>query len=130
MIADTSFIIDIMNKDEGAEKKLHELIKKGETQKVTSLTIFELYSGVIRSKKSEQEKEKILNTLKEQFILHLDESAAEKAGEIDGGLVKEGNRVGIIDTLIGGIVLTKKEKVLTRNIKDFKKIKNLEVESY
>ena len=35
-----------------------------------------------------------------------------------------------IDCMIAGIALIRKEKVLTRNVKDFSKIKDLEIETY
>jgi tRNA(fMet)-specific endonuclease VapC len=130
MIFDTTFVIDIMKNDEKAVKKLQEIIKKGETQMVTSLTVFELFSGLARSKKPLKEKNKIMNTLKGQVILHLDNTSAERGGKIDGTLIKEGNMIGPIDSMIAGIALIKKEKVLTRNTKDFTRIDQLEVESY
>lgn len=130
MIFDTSFVIDVMNNDSKSVEKLHELIKAGEPQLITSLTIFELFSGLERSKKPMREKEKVLKILKGQLVLHLDNDSAEKAGEIDGNLVKEGRMIGPIDSMIGGIALIKKEKVLTRNVKDFSKIKGLEIETY
>lgn len=130
MIFDTTFIIDIMKNDEKAISKLNEIIKKGETQLITALTIFELFSGISRSNQPEKEKNKVIKILKGQLILHLDNDSAEKAGEIDGNLIKRGEDIGPIDCMISGIALVKKEKVLTRNIEDFKKIKGLEIETY
>lgn len=130
MIFDTSFIIDVMRKDEKAINKLHEIIKKREPQLITSPTMFELFSGLARSQKPAREKNKIMKILKDQLVLHLDNDSAEKAGEIDGTLIKDGNRIGPIDSMISGIALVKKEKVLTRNKKDFEKVKSLEIEVY
>ncbi|MBI2449123.1 PIN domain-containing protein [Candidatus Pacearchaeota archaeon] len=119
-----------MKNDEKAISKLNEIIKKGETQLITALTIFELFSGISRSNQPEKEKNKVIKILKGQLILHLDNDSAEKAGEIDGNLIKRGEDIGPIDCMISGIALVKKEKVLTRNIEDFKKIKGLEIETY
>ncbi len=130
MIFDTTFIIDIMKKDNNAVIKLQELIKKGEPQFITSLSIFELFSGIARSKKQYDERNKIIEILNGQIIISLDNSSAEIAGEIDGTLIKEGQMIDPVDCMIAGIALVKKEKILTRNIKDFKKIKKLEIESY
>ena len=130
MIVDTTFLIDIMEKLPEAENILNKLSNKGEPLLVTSLSIFELYTGVIRSQDQNKEKNKILKALQDQVILSLDEKSAEKAGEIDGNLIKEGNIIGVIDCMIAGIALQKNEKVLTRNIKDFSKIKGLKVETY
>lgn len=130
MILDTTFLIDLMENEAAACDKLNLLIKMGEPQLVTALTIFELYSGLARSSKQEQEKQKIINALHGQLIVHLDCDAAEKAGEIDGALAKNGQMVSPIDCLIGGIAIVKKEKILTRNVKDFTKMKGVFVETY
>ena len=130
MILDTSFLIDLMNGDKFAVQKLQLLTNKGETQLITALTIFELFSGLARSKKAETEKTKVVNALQGQLVIHLDNDSAEKAGEIDGNLVKEGKSIGVIDSMIAGIALIKKEKVLTRNVKDFSRVKGLEIETY
>ena len=130
MIVDTTFLIDIMEKLPEAEEILNKLSKNGEPLLVTSLSIFELYTGIIRSQNPIKEKNKILKALQDQVILSLDEKSAEKAGEIDGILIKEGNMLGIIDCMIAGIAFIKNEKVLTRNIKDFSKIRGLKIETY
>ena len=130
MIMDTAFVIDVMKNEQNAIKKLQELVKKGEPQLVTAITIFELFSGIARSTKPIEEKNRVLTTLKGQLILHFDNDAAEKAGEIDGMLIKEGRMNDPIDCMIAGIALVKKEKVLTRNVKDFAKIRGIEVETY
>ena len=46
MIADTSFIIDIMKSDKEAIKKAEEIQKNGNTIAVTSISVFELFVGV------------------------------------------------------------------------------------
>jgi predicted nucleic acid-binding protein len=117
MILDTTFIIDIMRNEKMAVVKLNELVKKSEPQLVTAVTIFEIFSGLSRSKKPIEEKNKIMNTLQNQIILNLDNNSAEKAGEIDGNLIKEGRMISPTDSMIAGIALVKKEKVLTRNVK-------------
>ncbi len=130
MILDTCFIIDVMNEDSGAVDKLHDLISKQEPLIVTSITIFELFSGLSQSKRPINEKHKIINTLRNMLINSLDEVSAEKAGIIDGDLIKKGSQITPLDVMIAGITLNKNETLLTRNIKDFNKIKGLEIETY
>ncbi len=130
MIADTTFIIDLMNNDERAVAKLQELIKRSEPQSVTALTIFELFSGLARCNKPAEERNKIMKTLSGQLVVHLDSDSAEKGGEIDGSLIKEGKGIDAIDCMIAGIALIKNDIILTRNVKDFSKIKGLNFELY
>ena len=55
---------------------------------------------------------------------------AQKSGTIDGELIKAGKSIGVQDILIAGVAIKRKDTLLTRNIKDFEKIKNLKIESY
>ncbi len=130
MIFDTTFIVDVMRNEAAAVAKLHELISKGEPQLVTAVTIFELFSGLARSKKPEQEKEGIRKVLYGQLIIHFDKEAAERAGDIDGTLIKEGTMIDPTDSMIAGIAVIKKEKLLTRNVKHFSRVRGLEIEVY
>ncbi|MEK6963364.1 MAG: type II toxin-antitoxin system VapC family toxin [Nanoarchaeota archaeon] len=130
MILDTSFIIDVMNKKAEAIKKIRELEENKKTYLVTSLTIFELFSGVGQSKKPDEEKTKIKEVLGSGYILPLDEDSAREGGFIHGQLRKEGTPIGTADCMIAGITLINNEKLLTNNVKDFKKIKGLELVTY
>lgn len=130
MIMDTCFVIDLMNGDTKAVEKLENLTKGGELLFLTTITAFELFSGVARSNKKENERAKIKEVLKGQLLLALDDSSAEKAGDIDGRLIKEGNQIKPLDCMIAGIALNKKDKILTRDLKDFSRVPGLEIESY
>lgn len=130
MIFDTSFVIDLMVGDKAAIEKLKEIIGKGEPQIVAAPTIFELYSGVAQSDKQELEKKKILSVLSRVAVWHLDTGAAERGGEIDGALIKAGEQIEPVDSMIAGIALVKGEKVLTRNVKHFSKVAGLKLEKY
>ena len=130
MIVDTTFIIDLLHTDVKAVQKLQELLKQGTIIKITAVTVFELFTGVVRSQRPAEERNKILKVLEGQLVIPLKREAAEKAGEIDGLLIQEGKRIDIADCLIAGIALSRNEKVLTRNVKDFSRILRLGVESY
>ena len=130
MIVDTTFVIDILENNQDALNKSHELLQRGETQLVSSITIFELYSGIARSTKPEQEKLKVIQGLANQIILPFTEKDSEKGGKIHGDLYKKGNVIGSHDCMIAGIALTKGEKILTRNVKHFSRIEGLDVETY
>ena len=71
-----------------------------------------------------------MHILNGQLIINLDRHSAEKAGEIDGTLTKAGYEIGPIDCMIAGIAIIKNDKLITRNVKDFMKVKDLKVESY
>ncbi|MBU1975019.1 MAG: PIN domain-containing protein, partial [Nanoarchaeota archaeon] len=69
MIVDTCFIIDIMNNDESALASLDRLEHGAEPIILTSLNVFELYSGIAQSKVPEKEKEKVEAILDTQTVI-------------------------------------------------------------
>ena len=130
MILDTTFIIDLMQNDSDAVDRA-KLLSQSETGLfITSISLFELHSGISRSKRPNKEKEKVMQVLEEIAILPLTDQSASEAGIIHGTLFLEGKPIGSHDCLIASIALEKGEAVLTRNVKDFGKIKNLKVETY
>ena len=66
MLLDTAFLIDLMNGDEGAVEKARELESDLVQQRLSAMTLFELYYGAARSDQSETEREKIENVLNQK----------------------------------------------------------------
>ncbi len=130
MILDTTVLIDFMKGNDAVRDKLAELAKKGEPKLITAISIFELHTGLSQSKNPSGERKKMLGILSNQVVLPFTAESAQKAGEIDGRLIKEGKRIGELDCMIAGIALLRKERVLTRNTNDFSKVNGLEIESY
>ena len=130
MIADTTFIIDIMARDVSAMKKARELEEKGDTIMVCSPTVFELFAGVVLSRKPQQEKSKITTVLSSLPQLVLDSSSASAGGLIYGEQARAGHQIDPEDAMIAGIARVSSEKILTRNIKHFSGIEGVAIETY
>lgn len=130
MILDTSYLIDLMNGDEGALEKRQELEKADIPQSITSITLFELWSGLEQSERTEKEKQKIRDVIAGRIIYQLDPASSKKAGEIHGKLARDGEKIEPQDSMIAGIAVQENEPVLTRNQKHFDKIEHLKTENY
>ncbi len=130
MIADTSFLIDIMKSDKEAIKKAEEIEKNGNTIAVTSISIFELFVGVTLSIKQDRERNKIDRILKGLPIISFDEDSAIEAGKIFAQKRKNGMLIDPEDSMIAGICSRRNEILITRNIKHFNDIESLRIESY
>jgi|SRR3989344_2395473 len=131
MILDSSFIIDVLrgiNSD--AKRKAEELDKKFQIKAITSVTIMELWSGAMLSTDQEKEKKKIDELLDSLLVYNFTEREAKKAAEIESGLIKSGEKIEIEGITIAATALIRNEKILTKNIKHFEKIKGLSIESY
>lgn len=130
MLLDTSFLIDLMNGDEDAVEKARELENDLVQQRLSSMTLFELYYGVARVDQSEEERRTVENVLASKPVHPAGTAVMRKAGRLSGELVHEGNAVADGDVIIGATAAVLDEPVLTRNVEDFEHIDGIEVETY
>jgi len=107
LIADTSFIIDIMAKDPAAIKKAQALEETGLSIVIGTPTLFELFAGVAQSRKPEEEKSKIITTLSSISQLSLDSPSASAGGLIYGEKTRTGRTIDPEDAMIAGIAKVK-----------------------
>jgi predicted nucleic acid-binding protein len=130
MLADTSFLIDLMQDDEPARTKAEKLVSDSVPLMVGTPTIFELYVGVGLSLKSGEEREKVLEVLRALTQLPLDSQSAIRAGIVYAQQAKDGVAIDAEDAMIAGIALENQQTLLTRNTKHFAGIPGLKVEDY
>jgi tRNA(fMet)-specific endonuclease VapC len=124
-VLDTNFLVYLLR-----NKSAAEVADYYTNPKMTIITLFELYYGAKRSVKQEESTSDINSLSKSLDILAFDKPAAEKAAEIRAGLVNSGESVDILDVLIAGIVVSKKEELVTNNIKHFRRIPGLKCSSW
>ena len=130
MLADTTFLIDIMVGEPSAVRKAEEIEKGGSTVTVGSPSIFELYVGVSLSSKAEHEKSKITSLVASLPQLPLDYQSACAGGSIYGDKIRKGSRIDPEDAMIAGIAKAHGEKIVTRNVRHFEGIEGVTTESY
>jgi hypothetical protein len=129
VLLDTAFLIDLMNGDEDAVEKARELETDLVQQRLSAMTLFELYYGAARSNQSEAEREKIENVLASKPVHPADTAVMRKAGKLSGELMNDGNAVGDGDVIIGATADVLEEPVLTRNVDQFERL-GVGVETY
>jgi predicted nucleic acid-binding protein len=130
MIADTSFIIDLMMNEREAVDKAKEIERNGSTISVPSPSVFELYVGVALSRKPEVEKTKIIDLIGSLPQIPLDFESARAGGAIYGQRIKGRIQMDPEDAMIAGIAKVRKERLITRNAKHFSGIEGITVEVY
>lgn len=134
IILDTSACIDYLN----GNKQLKKLITDQETLiYITSITVYEINIGLERTKRKISEKRyKQLNKtwlelISGMEIFSLGFKEAEKAAKICDLLEMKGLRIDDNDILIAGIMLTNGiKKIITKNVKHFERIDEIEILSY
>ncbi|QSG09018.1 type II toxin-antitoxin system VapC family toxin [Halapricum desulfuricans] len=130
MIQDTSFIIDLLRGDENTKRLLNIVEKEARPQKLSSVTVLELYEGVVRSQTPETKRERVLEILETKHVVNADHIVMRKAGKLSGELIDDGERIEREDRIIAATALLNDEPVITRNAKHFGRIDGLEVRSY
>ena len=129
MLLDTSFLIDLMDGDEGAVERARELESDLVQQRLSAMTLFELYYGIARATDSEAEWEKVEDVLASKPVHPADTAVMRKAGRLSGELQNDGSPVGDGDVIIGATADVVEEPVLTRNVDDFERL-DVEIEAY
>jgi len=129
VLLDTSFLIDLMDGDEDAVEKARELEGNLVQQRLSSMTLFELYYGIARATDSEDERTTVENVLASKPTHPADTVVMRKAGRLSGDLQTEGTPLGDGDVIIGATADVVGEPVLTRNIGDFERL-DVAIETY
>lgn len=131
MILDTSFLEDVGREDEAALEKAAALRDQGIPERLSVITLYELYWGIGYVDRSQAERDEVDAILGSKDVYQVTPSIARKAGRIAGELSRQDeplNDPG--DELIGATGLVREEPVLTKNVDHFERIPNLEVETY
>ena len=129
MLLDTTFLIDLMRGDDGAVRKARELEEALVQQRLSAMTLFELYYGVARSDQPERERETIESVLASKPVRAADTPVMRKAGRLAGDLETAGTPTDDGDAIIGATAAIVEEAVLTRNVRDFERL-GVDIETY
>ena len=130
MIQDTTFIIDLLRGDDEAESYLEILEREAQPQRVSAITVLELYEGLHQPPIADAKAQQILWVLDSKSVISADHEIMRKAGKISGELISTGEQIDREDCIIAATALLCDEAVITRNTDHFKRIAGLEVRSY
>lgn len=134
-VADTDFIIDLINEDPGAVVKAKEIDDNKIVVGISSITVQEYLRGIYFKFNTNLEilSKKVLKAesdLARFQCLTYDYHIAKETSKVDAKLTLDGNQIGFADVIIGTTARFYKAKLLTRNIKHFSRIEDLEIENY
>ena len=122
---DSDCIIDFLR----GKKEAINIVEKYKTELVTTeINVFEVFNGVFRNRENELQATR-------DFFESLDVLDSIGFGEevffVFCELIKNGNEIDQNDCLIASILLLNGcDKIITRNVKDFSRIKNLKIINY
>ena len=128
---DTDTCIFLMR---GASKKLEAMVQSVPLQQqvMSAVTFAELTYGVQASAAAKRKQNQItLDTLALHLaVLDWPQTAAKNYAEIRADLKKRGAQLGAADLMIAAHALAIDAIVVTNNVKDFGRVKGLEVENW
>ena len=130
MIEDTTFLIDVMYGDEAALTRLEELEFDNIPEKISSVSVLELWEGLYNVDDLEGERELITEVIESKMIVAADLEVMRSAGKLSGELRMNGKQIDREDCVIAATALHEDEPVLTRNTDHFQRIESLTVETY
>jgi tRNA(fMet)-specific endonuclease VapC len=126
-IIDTDILIDFLRNKRETVAFVGGLEEKRVLLSTTVVNAFELYYGARKSRKPEKNLQATKKLLSRLILLPLTPKSAQTAGHIYAELETKGQSIGLRDTLIGAIALTREFSVATHNIEHFRKIKDLRI---
>ncbi|XHH08729.1 MAG: type II toxin-antitoxin system VapC family toxin [Candidatus Bathyarchaeia archaeon] len=126
-IIDTDLLIDLLRSQRQATAFIASLEEKNYVLATTAINLFELHHGAHKSQESEKNLQAINKLVNRLSILSLSSKAAQKAGHIYAQLERDGQPIGLRDTFIAAIALTREYSVATRNQAHFSRISGLSI---
>lgn len=97
---------------------------------VSSISVAELYYGIAKSHYKALNKSAVDNFLAFLKLLPFDRSAVNTYGELRAALEKKGTPIGSLDMLIAAQAVSHNVTLVTNNLREFKRVPGLEVESW
>ena len=128
-LIDTNICIYIMNNRPKDVIQKFKQFNPGEVG-ISMITVSELQYGVAKSTHRKQNQIRLDEFLAPLEILTYNEIAARTYGDIRFQLEKYGKPIGPLDLLIAAHALSQNLIIVTNNVKEFKRIKNLKVENW
>jgi tRNA(fMet)-specific endonuclease VapC len=131
-LLDTNVCIALLRDDsEAVARRFERAIHQHGPVCISSLVLCELWYGVFRSSRPDENAETLQKFLRGPIeVLTFDDEDARTAGEIRAELARTGKTIGAYDTLIAGQGLSKGLTVVTSNLGEFERVKNLRCQDW
>lgn len=120
ILADTDVLIDYLAGVQPMRDTLAGYAAAGRLQ-TSVINLFELLSGAKEGTRGDRVRRLVALIP----IIVLDKNAAELAAQVRRDLEREGQAIGMGDSLIAGIALSRRLPLLTRNRKHFERVPHL-----
>jgi tRNA(fMet)-specific endonuclease VapC len=126
-LLDTNVCIALINgNSETVRKRFDHALAARNQLFVSSVAMFELWSGVFKSTRVQFNSDRLDAFLEGSVtILSFDEDDARAAGSLNAALKLSGQLIGSYDILIAGQAMHKNLTLVTANVSEFSRVKGL-----
>ncbi|MDR1452485.1 MAG: type II toxin-antitoxin system VapC family toxin [Candidatus Margulisbacteria bacterium] len=121
---DTNTVSYLFDGDTKIKRKLTEAIGSGAQICLTAINVYEVLKG-LKYRKNKRIEAEFENFLCTTTVIPFDEDAVVFAADIYADLRKRGITIGDADILIAAIVISNNGTLVSRNLKHYQYIKNL-----
>ena len=128
VLVDSSVLIDIERRRQSLDSL--EAIANEEPIALAAISVSELLVGVHRAETEERARSRaafVEDVVSRFTVISFDLATARIYGQITAGLMSAGQTIGAHDVLIAATAIAHGYTVLTHNLRDFRRIPNLEV---
>jgi tRNA(fMet)-specific endonuclease VapC len=124
---DTNAVIAILRDEPRAvRRRLRRALARDATIAVSSVVLYELWYGVMRSQRRTENAERLRAFLAGNVVVvPFDEEDASAAGELRAHLEAAGQTIGPYDLLIAAQALTRGATLVTANVTEFARVPGL-----
>jgi tRNA(fMet)-specific endonuclease VapC len=126
-VFDTNAVIALMNDEpQSVRTRLRRVTSSGAIAVVSAIAVFELWYGVARSQRQEENRQRLRSFLSGGMqVLPFEAEDAEVAGELRQKLAKPGKPIGPYDLLMAAQVLRLGATLITANTREFARVPGL-----
>jgi tRNA(fMet)-specific endonuclease VapC len=127
-LLDTDTCIDILRGLNSVVRKIAQM--SPDDCAVSSITVFELYSGALVSARPDVEQHKVDGFVAPLTIIVFDGTAAREAAKLRADLKRRGSSIGPYDLLIAAEAIRSRLTLVSSNLSEFRRIRSLQVETW
>jgi tRNA(fMet)-specific endonuclease VapC len=131
-LLDTNAVVALLrNKPAKVRERYREAQASGDSLAISSVVLFELWYGVEKSDRIQENTERLKILLSGDLdLVDFDDEDAQTAGSVRAALEKAGTPIGAYDLLIAGQALRRGLTVVTANTSEFSRVSGLNWEDW
>lgn len=119
-----------MNDAPPARDRFRHLRRKREIALVSTITLFELWFGIVKSRRQAENADQLSAFLTAVQIAEFDDSDARAAADIRLNPARAGTPIGSYDLLIAAQAIRRDLTVITANAREFSRVPDLRWENW